>query len=150
MSTPPQFQNMMLIASSQGTVVPSEINEEAVRFFSSPDRIQAQLFIISKLEAEGVECNISSALTTLSSYGNLIWASPITPSGLFSMVISSRDIFGNEVMYDSMVLELSKKHEISKQSLNKLTKTNVLFPQDIESMLDRFHSRLMLKTIFME
>eukprot|EP00560_Eucampia_antarctica_P001796 CAMPEP_0197841674 /NCGR_PEP_ID=MMETSP1437-20131217/46314_1 /TAXON_ID=49252 ORGANISM="Eucampia antarctica, Strain CCMP1452" /NCGR_SAMPLE_ID=MMETSP1437 /ASSEMBLY_ACC=CAM_ASM_001096 /LENGTH=155 /DNA_ID=CAMNT_0043451465 /DNA_START=832 /DNA_END=1299 /DNA_ORIENTATION=- len=78
---PPQFQNMILFALSQGTVVPSKINEEAVRLFSSPDLIQAQLFINSKLEVEGVECNISSALTTVFSYGNLLCAFPITPSG---------------------------------------------------------------------
>jgi len=46
---PPQYQHMMLIASSIGNVVPTEINEEAHKFFSSPDRVQSQLFLNSKL-----------------------------------------------------------------------------------------------------
>ena len=56
--------------------------------------------------------------------------------------------FDNEVMYDSMVLEMSIKHKIIKQSLNKLTKTNVLFPQDIESMLDRIGALYVLSKLF--
>ena len=42
---------MILMASSQGTVVPAEINEEAMKFFSIPDRVQAQLFLNAKLES---------------------------------------------------------------------------------------------------
>jgi len=47
------------------------------------------------------------------------------------MVISSKEIFDNEALYDGMVLDLSTKHEITKSALNKLTRTKVLFPKDI-------------------
>ena len=145
---PPQFQHMMLVASSQGTVVPNEINDEANIFLSSPDRVQAQLFLNAKLESESIECNVSSALTTLFTYGNLLWTSPITPAGLSCMVISSRDIFRNETLYEGMVLELSTKHEISKQALQQLTKTKVLFPQDIEGMMERVYALVILSKLF--
>jgi hypothetical protein len=93
---PPQYQHMMIIASSQGSMVSNEINDEAKKFFASPDRAQAQLFLNTRLEEEGIECTVSTAMTTLFTYGNLIWTSTVTPSGLLSMVISSKDLFPNE------------------------------------------------------
>ena len=53
------------------------------------------------------------------------------------MVISLKDIFENETLLEGMVLDLSTKHKISKQDLNKLTKTQNLLPKVIDAMLDR-------------
>ena len=64
------------------------------------------------------------------------------------MVISSRDIFGNETLYQAMVLDLSTKHEISKQAVHKLTKTKILFPQDIEGMMERVNALFILCKLF--
>lgn len=72
---------MLLIASSRGTVIPSEINGEVNEFFSSQDKVQGQLFLNSTLEKENVECYISIALAKLFNYGNLAWTLPIVPSG---------------------------------------------------------------------
>ena len=136
------------MASSQGNVIPNEINEEAKKFFTGPDRVQAQLFLNSKLEESEVECSISSALTTLYTYENLLWSSPITPAGISSMVISSKDIFANEALYNRMVLDLSIKNEISKQVLTKLTKTQVLFPKEIDGMMQRLDAVRVLSNLF--
>ena len=64
------------------------------------------------------------------------------------MVISSSEIFGNETLYEGLVLELSTKHAISKQALHKLTKTKVLFPQDIEGMMERVYALVILSKLF--
>ena len=139
---------MMLVASSQGTVVSNEINDQAKKFFASPDRVQAQLFLNTRLEEEGIECTVSTALTTLFTYGNLIWTSTVTPSGLSSMVISSKDLFANETLLEGMVLDLSTKHEISKTALTKLTKTQILLPKDIDSMMERLSAIFTLSRLF--
>ena len=145
---PPQYQHMMLVAASQGTVVATDINENAKKFFATPDRVQAQLFLNTLLEKDGIECTISTALTTLFSYGNFLWTSTVTPSGLSSMVISSKDLFANESLLEGMVLDLSTKHEISKTALTKLTKTHILLPTDIDSMLERFSAVFTLAKLF--
>ena len=145
---PPQYQHMMLVAASQGTVVATDINDNAKKFFSTPDRVQAQLFLNTLLERDGIECTVSTALTTLLSYGNFIWTSTVTPSGLSSMVISSKDLLANESILEGMVLDLSTKHEISKSALTKLTKTHILLPTDVDSMLERFSAVFTLAKLF--
>ena len=144
----PQYQHMMLVASSQGNVVPSDINDDAKKFFAAPDRVQAQLTLNTLLDQQGIECSISTALSNLFSYGNLIWSSTTTPSGLASMVITSKDIFANETLLEGMVLDLSTKHEISRQDINKLTKTQVLLPTDIDTMLERFCATFAIAKLF--
>ena len=139
---------MLLVDSSRGNIVQQEINDEAKKFHSSPDRVQAQLMLNTILEEQGIECCISSALTNLFTYGNLLWSSPITPSGLSTMVISSKDIFANETLLEGMVLDLSTKHEISKQALNKLTKTQILIPNDVDGMLERVYAVFTLPKLF--
>ena len=115
----------------------NEINDEAKKFFSFPDRVQAQLFLNTILEEEGIECTVCTALTTLFTHGNLIWTSTVTSSGLSSMVIPSKDLFLNNSLLEGIVLHLSTKHEISKTALTKLTRTQILLPKDINSMMER-------------
>ena len=145
---PKEYQHMILVASSRGTVVPTDICEEANEFYSSQDKVQAQLFLNTKLEKENIECCVSIALTTLFGYGNFIWASPIIPSGLSSMVIASKEVLANNALYSGIILELSTKHEISKASLSKLTKTQILLPSSIDETLERLKAVQVLARIF--
>ena len=59
------------------------------------------------------------------------------PSGLASSMISSNDIISNDMLYEGIVLDYSIKHYILDDSLDKLTKKQVLYPTDIESMIYR-------------
>ena len=47
-----KVQNMMLIASSRGLVIPTSINDEAQAFFKYTNFLKAQQFLESYLEAK--------------------------------------------------------------------------------------------------
>ena len=64
------------------------------------------------------------------------------------MVILSKDLFANDTLYNEIVLDLSTKHEISKPSLKKLTKTQVLFPTTIEDAIARISAIYVLSSLF--
>ena len=145
---PPQFKNMMLVAASNGTVKPMEINDEAKEFFRNSDKTQAQLFLNTKLEANKVECTISLALTTLFLYGNFVLPEPTIPSGLSTLVISSKSIGTGNLFFSGIVMDLSSKNEISKSNLNKLTKTQIIIPRTIEEAAERIGAILILSIVF--
>ena len=143
-----KYQKMILTASSSGNVTAQEINEEAREFFNQSSTLNAQIYLNSFLEAREIECTISSALATVLMHGSLTWSNEVTPSGLASSVISSRDIIHNDTLYEGIVLDYSIKHEISGESLKKLTKTQVLYPTDIESMIHRLDALAALCELF--
>lgn len=143
-----KYQKMLLVASSLGNVVAQDINEEGKEFFSQTSTLNAQIFLNSYLEAREVECTISSALATVLMHGSFTWSNEVTPSGLSASVISSRDIINNDTLYEGIVLDFSIKHEISNESLKKLTKTQVLYPTDIESMIQRLDALAALSELF--
>jgi hypothetical protein len=145
---PPCYQQMILVASSQGSVVPTEINKEALKFFASENRTHAQLYLNSKLESYNVQCTISPALSNLLGYGHLLWTSYFSSSGLSTLVISPKEVFDNDPFYDGIVLDLSTKFEMSKASLNKLTKTQISIPSTIEEMMERVRALFVLSEIF--
>ena len=113
---------MMLVASSRGTVVPSELEEEAQKNFKLSSVSKAQQFLESYLETKSIECTIQTAVANLLLQGCFLWSNPLTPPGLAGSVIASKDVIFNISIHEGILLDFSTKHEISKSSLSKLTK----------------------------
>ncbi len=141
-------QNMMLVASSRGTVVPSELEEEAMNFFKLSSVSRAQQFLESYLETKNIECTIQTAVANLWLQGCFLWTNPLTPSGLAGSIISSKDIMFNNSIHEGILLDFSTKHEISKASLSKLTKTQVMYPDSIELTIERIEALVAFAELF--
>jgi len=145
-----KVQNMMLIASSKGTVIPSTLNENAMTFFKISSISKAQQYLENQLEAKSIECAIPTAVANLWLNGCFLWMNPLTPSGIATSVIASKDIIFNDSIHEGILLDFSTKHEISKNSLSKLTKTQVIYPTSIELMIERIEAALVFTTLFFE
>ena len=145
-----KVQNMMLIASSRGTVIPTSLNDEAMTFFKTSSISKAQQFLENQLEAKGIECTVPTAVANLWLHGCFLWTNPLTPSGIASSVIASKDIIFNDSIHEGILLDFSTKHEISKNSLSKLTKTQVIYPNSIEPMIERIEAILVFTNLFFE
>ena len=143
-----KIQKIFLVASSQGSVVPTNLNEDASAFFKMQNFSKAQQYLESYLETEGIECSIPTAVANLWHQGCILWSNPITPSGLAASVISSKDLMFNDSIHEGILLDFSTKHEISKSSLTKLTKTQVMYPSSIELMIERLQAVLAITNLF--
>ena len=139
---------MLLIASSQGEATPSDLNKEALDFFSQANVLNAQIFLNSLFDSLQIECAVSPALTTSLMHGSFLWASTLTPSGLASSVISSLDVIRADTLQEGIVLDYSTRHEISSKSLEKLTRTQVLYPATIEASIERLRALHALVKLF--
>ena len=78
----------------------------------------------------------------------LLWSNAITPSDFSASVISTKDIISNDTIHDRIILDYSTKHEITEESLTKLTKTQVIFPVDIEATIQRLDALTALSELF--
>ena len=130
----------MLIASSRGSVVPTSINKEAQAFFKSRYFSKAQQFLESHLESKGIECSIPTMVANLWLQGCSMWMNPLTLSGLASSVIASKDVIFNDSLHEGKLLDSSTKHKIIKNSLSKLTKTQVTYHSSIELTIERIEA----------
>ena len=126
---------MLLVVSSIGNVTSTNLNTDRLEFFSQSSSLHAQIYLNNYFEAWNIDCSISSALVTILMHGIFTWSNAVTPSGLASSVISSKDILTNDSLYQGIILDYSIKHEISDELLSKLTKTQVLYPNDIENII---------------
>ena len=79
-------------------------------------------------------------MTTSLWHGSMLWVNTVTPSGLACCVISNEDIMRNDSLHEGLVLDYATKFEVSEKSLEKLTKTQVRFPSDIEEAIERFRA----------
>ena len=77
-------------------------------------------------------------------HGSFLWSNTLTPSGLASSVITSSDVIRNDVLQEGIVLDYSTKHEMSNNSLNKLTKTQVLFPTNVDTSFENLKQFMLL------
>ncbi len=77
-----------------------------------------------------------------------LWLNLLTPSGFASSVISSKDIIFNNLLHEGIMLDFSTKHEITKSSLTKLTKTQVMYPSSIELMVERVEAITAFANLF--
>ena len=145
---PEKYRNMILVASSTTETTLVEINDKAKEFFKSSSTLNANIFLNSYLETDQIECSISSALTTNLLHGSFLWVNAVTPSGLASSVITSEDCFRSDALYEGMVLDYSTKFEMSHKSLEKLTRSKIRFPTDLEGTLERIRALTALCQLF--
>jgi hypothetical protein len=133
---PAQYQNMILVASSQGEVTAMEINDQAKAFFKCTNQLSANVMLNCLLETKQIDCSVSSAMTQALMCGCFLWKNAVTPSGFAASAITSEDCIRNDTLHKGMVLDLSTKFEMSSDSLDKLTKTNVAYPSTIEGLIE--------------
>ena len=144
----PKYQRMLLIASSQGEALPSDLNNDALDFFSQANVLNAQIYLNSLFDSKQIECAVSPALTTSLMHGSFLWASTLTPSGLASSVLSSLDVIRADTLQEGIILDYSTRHEMSSKSLEKLTRTQVLYPATIEASIERLRALHALVLLF--
>lgn len=145
---PAKYQHMILVASSVGEVTEVEYDADASELFKCSSTLNAQVMLNSQFEAEGIECSVSSAVTATLLYGSFLWKNALSPSGLAASVLTSEGIFRSDTLHDGMVLDFSTKFDMSASSLHKLTKTQVLFPCDIEETIHRLKALHVLARFF--
>ena len=145
---PSQYQNMILVASSQGDVTAMELNDQAKAFFKCSNHLSANVMLNCLLETKQVDCSISTAMTQALMCGCFLWRNAITPSGFAASAIISEDTIRNDTLHQGMVLDLSTKFEMSSDSLEKLTKTNVVYPSSIEGLIERLKAIRELSIFF--
>ena len=140
---------MILVAVSTSEVTLLNYDAEGAEFFKCSNCLNANVLLNSLMEAEGIECSVSSAVTTALLYGSFLWKDTLSPSGFAASVLSSEsNIFRSDTLHEGMVLDYSTKFEMSEASLNKLTKTQVMFPSDLEELLHRIRGFHVLACFF--
>ena len=97
----------MLIALSRGTVIPKTLNNEAISFFKMSNFSKAQQFLEDYLDARGIGCTNSTPVANIWLQGYLLWTNPLTPSGLATSVISSKDLLFNDSVHEGILLDFS-------------------------------------------
>ena len=102
----------------------------------------------SIFEAERIDCSVSTAMTSALALGSFLWKDNVSPSGFASAVISSESFIRSDTLYEGMILDYATKFDMSETSLTKLTKTQVLFPKDIEELVHRMRGFHVLACFF--
>ena len=139
---------MLLLASSKNEIVPEELSEEAMAFFAQTSILNAQVYLNSYLENMKVEVSVSAAVTTNLHLGCFLWANNFSPAGLASSILSDRDVTRPDILHEGIVLDYSTKHEMTKSSLDKLTKSQIMFPKSLEMMVERIKALHALSKLF--
>ena len=145
---PARYQNMILVAASIGEITEVEYSSDATEFFKCSNALNAQVMLNSLLETKGIECSVSSAMVSALLYGSFLWKNALSPSGFAASVLTSEGIFKTDTLHEGMVLDYSTKFDMSSSSLNKLTKSQVLFPVDIEELSHRIRAIQVLASFF--
>jgi hypothetical protein len=145
---PSKYQNMIKVASSVGEVTALDITSEANDFFKSSSILNAEILLNTIMETEKIDCTIPTSMATALLHGSFLWTNSITPSGLACSIILSDDTFKQNILHEGIVLDYSTKFEMSAVSLEKLTKSQILFPPDIEGMIERLRALLALTKFF--
>lgn len=139
---------MFLIASSIGRTTETDINNEAKKFFNQSSNLNAQIFLNSLLPKEGIDVTVSAAVTSALLHGSILWKDELTPSGLAVSVLTSQDVIRPNMLEGGIVLDFSTRHKMSEFSIEKLTKTQVIYPKDINDMIERFKGLHILAKLF--
>ena len=145
---PSKYQNMILVATSTGEATNVNYEQEASEFFKATNILHAQVLLNSELESAKIDCTISPAMTTMLTHGGFLWSGPLTPSGFAASTIISEGVIRTDTLYEGMVLDYSTKHDMSATSLEKLTKTQVMFPTTIETAVERLQALQVLSAYF--
>ena len=102
--------------------------------------MKAQQFLESLLESRNAKYIIQTDVAKLWLNGCFLWLNPLTPFGLAAFIISAKDIIFNNSIHEGILLNFSTKYEISKSSLSKLTKTQIMYPSSIELARERLEA----------
>ena len=145
---PEKYKKMILVASSLTEASMVVANPRAIEFFKSTSILNANIMLNSILEEEQIDCSVSSAVTTSLYHGCFLWVNAVTPSGLASCVITSEDFMRTDTLYEGMVLDYSTKFEMKEASLDKLTRTQVKLPDDMEGAVERLKALTALCKLF--
>jgi hypothetical protein len=146
---PPKYQNMILVASSTGQVTETEPNVLAAQFFKSSSLLNANIMLNSLFETEQLDCSVSNAVTNAFMRGSFLWTNAVTPSGLAASVITTEDLLRKtDALYEGMLLDISTRHDVSSLLLDKLTKTQILFPSSTDEAIDRIQALKILVAFF--
>lgn len=146
---PEPHQKMLLIASSRGNVVPTDLNDKAMKFFACSTVSKAKEYLNSYLEQKGIDCRVPTAMATALWNGSFRWEDAISPSGLVSSTISSVDIMRPETLQESVFLDWSMKHELNQATLDKVSKHHVVFPANVDEMIERIRALHALVELFL-
>ena len=139
---------MILVACSVSEVTILEYDAEGAAFFKSSSVLNAQVLLNSLLEAKSIDCSVSPALTSSLLLGSFLWKDSISPSGFASAVLSSESFIRSDTLHEGMILDYATKFDMSETSLTKLTKTQVVFPLDIEELTHRIRGFYVLSCCF--
>ena len=145
---PQKYQNMILVASSIGEVTELDYDADGAEFFKSSNTLNAQVLLNSLFETENIECSVSAAVATTLLYGSFLWKDTLSPSGFAASVLSSEGVLRLDTLHEGMILDYSTRFDISSSSLSKLTKTQVLFPSDIDELVHRVRAFQVLAAFF--
>ena len=145
---PTKYQNMILVASSTGEITDPEYSADAAEFFKVSNTLHAQVMLNSLFETEGLDVSVSSAVATSFLYGSFLWRNALSPSGFAASVLTSEGVFRTDTLHEGMVLDYSTKFDMSQSSLNKLTKSHVVFPTDVEDTIQRLKGLKLLSNFF--
>ena len=145
---PIKYQNMLLVATSTGEATNVDYEQTATEFFKTTNILHAQVLLNSEMEAAKLDCTIPPAMATSLSHGGFLWTNPLTPSGFAASTIVSEGILRTDTLYEGMVLDYSTKHDMSATSLAKLTRTQVMYPSNIEAAIERIQAIQVLATYF--
>ena len=145
---PAKYQQMILVAASSSDVTEIDYDADAVEFFKCSTPLHAQVMLNSLFESEGIECSVSPALATTLLYGSFLWRNSLSPAGLAASVLTSEGVLRNDTLQEGMVLDFATKFEMSTVSLSKLTKTQVVFPLDVEELTHRIRGLHSLSNFF--
>ena len=145
---PAKYQQMILVAASSSEVTEVDYDADAADFFKCSTPLHAQVMLNSLFETEGIECSISPALATTLLYGSFLWRNSLSPSGLAASVLTSEGVLRNDTLQEGMVLDFATKFDMSAIALSKLTKTQVIFPIDVEELTHRIRGLQALAVFF--
>ena len=143
-----KYQNMIQVASSISEVTEIDYGADGVEFFKCSNTLNAQVMLNSLFEVENIDCSVSAAVTNSLLYGSFLWKDSMSPSGFAASVLSTEGVLRSDTLYEGMILDYSTKFDISSASLNKLTKTQVLFPVDVEELSHRLRAIQVLAAFF--
>ena len=68
----------------------------------------------SLFETEVIEFYVCSAVSATLLFGSFLWKNALFPLELSASVLSLEGIFRSDTLHDGMVLDFSKKHDMSK------------------------------------
>ena len=145
---PLKYQNMILIACSVSEVTVLEYDAEGAEFFKSSSILNAQVMLNSLLKTEGINCSVSTAMTSSLLLGSFLWKDSISPSGFASSVLSSESFIHSDTLQEGVILDYATKFDMSEKSLTKLTKMQVVFPTDVEELTHRLRGFYALSCFF--